>query len=114
MGAVAGHRPERAAEYVPERDPLAQTDELDVDRVRRVLDRRAYLDGLTCPAVRLPVRDFELERVRKYASRLSENRRSTASVLTGRQNSPQGRSAHVYLQVAAPMVHQQTKADAGM
>ena len=111
---VAGRRPECVAAHVSECDPLAQIEELDVDREGRVFDRRAYLDGLACPAVCLPVRDFELGRVRKYASRRSENRRSTASGLTGRQNSPQGRSAYAHLQVAAPTVRQQTKADAVM
>ena len=61
VNAVAGHRPERAAAHVPERDPLVQSEELGVDREGRVFDGRTYLDGLTRSAVCLSVRDFELD-----------------------------------------------------
>ena len=61
MNAVAGHRPERAAAHVPERDPFVQSEELGVDREGRVFDGRAYLDGLTRSAVCLSVRNLELD-----------------------------------------------------
>ena len=60
VSAVAGRRPECAAAHVPERDPLAQSEELGVDRKGCIFDGRAYLDGLTRSAVRLSVRNFEL------------------------------------------------------
>ena len=65
---VAGRRPECVAEHVPECDPLTQFEELNVDREGGIFDGRADLNGLTCVAVCLSVRDFESGCVRKYAS----------------------------------------------
>ena len=65
LDAVAGRHLESAAEHVPGCDPLVQFEELAVDWEGRIFDRRAYLDGLTRPAVCLSVRDFELVWVRK-------------------------------------------------
>ena len=80
VGTVADRRPERVAEHVPECDPLVQIKELDVDRKGRILDRQAYLDGLICLAVCLPVDDFESGCVQKYASRRSGNPQSATGV----------------------------------
>ena len=102
VNAMAGRHPERAGEHVPECDSLAQSEELVVDWEGRVFDRRACLDGLTSPAVCLPVRDVESGCVRKYALQRSENRRSVAGVLTGRQGSPQGRSAFATFKFQLP------------
>ena len=77
---MAGRRPDRVAEHVPECDPLTQFEELDVDREGGIFDGRADLNGLTCAAVCLSVRNFELRRVRKYASRRSEGHRSATGM----------------------------------
>ena len=83
-GTVAGHRPDRVAEHVPECDPLTQFEELGVDREGGIFDGRADVNGLTCAAVSgarcLSVRDFESGRVQKYASQRSKGHRSATGV----------------------------------
>ena len=85
---MAGRRPDRAAEHVPECDPLTQFEELGVDREGGIFDGRADLNGLTCAAVSgarcLSVRDFESGRVQKYASRRSKGHRSATGVCADR------------------------------
>ena len=80
VDAVAGRHSERAAEHVPECDPLVQFEELVVDREGRVFHRRACLDGLARPAVCLSVRAFESGCVQKYASRRNGDHHSATGV----------------------------------